>query len=94
VPCGLGERRSHAVRAPAADHLGGAFLAGRAVDGAIGAGAAGAVGAAAIAARILRELAAGLVAGGPERLAAGLGQRDVARERRAAERQGADEDEQ
>ena len=89
VPLRLGQCLRHAARTPRADHLGGAFLTGRAVDGAIGARLAGAIGAAAIDIVALRELAAGLVAGALEALGAGLGQGDVPGERRAAERKDA-----
>lgn len=90
----LGQGLRRAARAPAADHLGGTFLLGRAVHDAIGAGAALAVGAAAIALGVLREPAAGLDADASELVGAGLGQGEVAPERRAAKRQDAGQHQQ
>jgi hypothetical protein len=69
---------------PAPDHLGDAFLVGLAEDGASGAGFAFAVGSAAEAMRILRKLAAGLVANAFELFGSLFGQIGVNGENRAA----------
>lgn len=89
-----GQGLRHATGTPRADDLGGAFLVGRAVDGAIGAGAAAAVGPAANTLGVLRELAAGAVARALELLSVSLGKSEVSGERRVAEGEGAGQDEQ
>jgi hypothetical protein len=94
VPLRLGQGLRDGVRAPAADHLGDAFVFGFAGHDAVAAHAARAVGGAAVAALVLREAAAGFLASALERLDAGLGQMDVAGEGRRAEAEGADQDEQ
>jgi len=73
APLRFGQRFRHGARTPCADHLGRAFLVGRAVDDAIGTGAALAIGAAVIALGVLRESAAGFGAGVLELVGARLG---------------------
>ena len=88
MPARLHQRVGDAARTPAADHLGVAFLVGRAIHGAIGAGLAGAIGAAAVDIVALREYAAGLVAGRLELFGGGFRQREVAGGRGRSQRQG------
>lgn len=89
MPFRLGERRRHAVRPPALDHLGGAFRPGRAMHDAVGAGPAFAVGAAVIAVGVLRELAGCLDAGRLERVGRHCREGEVARVGDAGEGEGA-----
>src|SRR6185437_13804163 len=86
MPRRLHQRVGDAARTPPADHLGAAFLVGRAIHGAIRAGLAGAIGAAAVELLPVRERAAGLVAGRLELIGGGFRQREVAGERGSAGR--------
>jgi hypothetical protein len=94
MPLRLLQGLQNGVRAPAADHLGDAFLIGFAGDDAIGAGAALTIGAATVAPGALRKRAADLVAGLFELRGARLLQMDVPGPGRTAEAEGAHQDEQ